>query len=170
MEWRYVVALGSNRRHCRHGGPSKVLAAALRELGDAFRVSRIGPILSTAPLGDSRRRYANTAVLLHSRLLPDRLLGRLKAIERRFGRRPGGRRWGDRVLDLDLLLWEGGAWVSKDLVVPHVHFRSRAFALSPAARIAPNWRDPLTGLTLRQLDARLTRSQRLPIGHTRSGP
>ena len=83
-------------------------------------------------------------------------------IEASFGCRRGGQRWGARVLDLDIILWEGGAWSSPDLTVPHTAFRSRSFVLTPAAAIAPRWRDPVTGLSLRQLRARLTRPRPLP--------
>ena len=168
MRQRYVVALGSNRRHHRHGRPRQVLAAALKALkAQGMAIESTSPIITTAPLGHSRRRYANAAVLLRTDLTPDALLQTLKAIEWSFGRRPRGRRWGDRVLDLDVLLWDGGAWTSRGLTIPHAGFRRRAFALQPAAAIAPTWRDPLTGLTLRQLHARLTRANLLPIGLTR---
>lgn len=170
MKQRYIVALGSNRRHHRFGSPAKVIAAALEALGDELKVKRVAPVVATLPLGHSRRRFANSAAVVQTKLAPDALLDHLQRIEHRFGRRRRGRPWGDRVLDLDLLLWDGGAWASPGLVVPHVHFRTRTFALGPAARIAPRWRDPLTGLTLSQLDARLTRRHRLPIARTRSGP
>ena len=87
---------------------------------------------------------------------PEELLALLKRIERRFGRRAGGQRWTSRVLDLDIVLWGGGAYHAPDLTIPHPLFRERAFVLRPAARIAPDWRDPITGLTIRQLTARLT--------------
>lgn len=116
-------------------------------------VERVSHIVSTAPLGPSPRRYANAAALVVTELAPAALLRRLKAIERRFGRR-GGRRWSSRVLDLDVVLWSGGAWSEPGLTVPHVAFRERRFVLDPAAAIAPTWRDPVTGLTLRQLAAR----------------
>jgi len=148
---RYLIALGSNVRHHRHGPPPAVLRAALAELvREGLAVERASPVIATAPLGPSRRRYANAVAILATDLPPDALLRRLKAVERRFGRRPG-RRWAARVLDLDLVLWEGGAWSSPGLTVPHVAFRRRRFVLEPAAAIAPRWRDPLTGRTLRQL-------------------
>jgi 2-amino-4-hydroxy-6-hydroxymethyldihydropteridine diphosphokinase len=81
------------------------------------------------------------------------MLAALKAIERAMGRR-GGRRWGARVIDLDIVLWSGGRWRTRTLVVPHPAFRARAFVLRPAAAIAPRWRDPVTGRTLAQLAAR----------------
>jgi 2-amino-4-hydroxy-6-hydroxymethyldihydropteridine diphosphokinase len=154
MAQRYLIALGSNVRHHRHGLPPMVLRAALADLEDAgLPIERASHVISTAPLGPSRRRYANAAAILATDLAPDALLRRLKTVERKFGRR-GGRRWASRVLDLDVILWEGGAWNSPGLTVPHLAFRQRRFVLDPAAAIAPSWRDPVTGLTLRQLARR----------------
>jgi 2-amino-4-hydroxy-6-hydroxymethyldihydropteridine diphosphokinase len=148
-----------------------VLRAALAALADeGLTIEAVSPIVATLPLGPSRRRYANAAALVRTGLAPDRLLGRLKAIERRFGRRRGGRRWTARVLDLDIVLWSGGAWASPALTVPHPAYRDRAFVLRPLAAIAPRWRDPLTGLTPRHLSARLTRPRPLPIAPSRKGP
>jgi 2-amino-4-hydroxy-6-hydroxymethyldihydropteridine diphosphokinase len=158
MAERYLVALGSNVRHHRFGLPPMVLRAALAELEAAgLRIERASHIISTAPLGPSPRRYANGAAIVAAEMRPDALLRTLKAIEREFGRR-GGRRWASRVLDLDIVLWDGGTWSSPGLTVPHLAFRQRRFVLEPAAGIAPRWRDPVTGLTLRQLAARRARS------------
>jgi 2-amino-4-hydroxy-6-hydroxymethyldihydropteridine diphosphokinase len=158
MAQRYLVALGSNVRHRRHGSPERLLRAALAALAAAgLEVEAHSQLCRSAPLGPSRRRYANAAALLRTTLEPPALLARLKAIERSFGRRRGGRSWRARVLDLDIVLWSGGPWSSPGLTVPHVAFRTRSFVLGPAAAIAPGWRDPVTGLTLRQLLARLTR-------------
>ena len=66
-----------------------------------------------------------------------------------------GQRWGARVLDLDIVLWSEGPWASPGLIVPHVEFRNRAFVLNPLLAIVPDWRDPITGLTPRQLAHRL---------------
>ncbi len=132
------------------------MRAAIAVLGR--KVEAASRIISSAPIGPSRRRYANAVLVLRSKHGPVRLLAKLKKIERSFGRRRGGARWGPRVLDLDIVLWQGGAWSSKGLTVPHIDFRTRPFVLEPAAQIAPLWRDPLTGLTLRQLRGRLQRS------------
>ncbi|MBS0481601.1 MAG: 2-amino-4-hydroxy-6-hydroxymethyldihydropteridine diphosphokinase [Proteobacteria bacterium] len=159
----YLIALGSNRRHHRYGAPERVLSAALEVLnGTEVRVIKASPVIRSAPLGPSRRRYANRAALVATRLDPPALLALLKRIERQFGRRRGGQRWTSRVLDLDIVLWGGGPWTSPGLTVPHPAFRQRAFVLVPALNIAPRWRDPLTGLTLRQLHARLTLPRPLP--------
>jgi 2-amino-4-hydroxy-6-hydroxymethyldihydropteridine diphosphokinase len=107
----------------------------------------------------SVRRYANSAAVIETTLAPDGLLAALKQVERGFGRTRGGQRWAARVLDLDIVLWDGGAWSSPGLIVPHIAFRTRDFVLGPAARLAPHWRDPLSGLTLRQLAGRLNRKR-----------
>lgn len=116
-------------------------------------VVRVAPILRTAPLGPSLRRFANSVAVIETPLAPPELLAALKRIERDFGRRRG-RRWGERVIDLDILLWSGGAWSSPGLTVPHSAFRARAFVLAPLAAVAAGWRDPVSGLTVRQLLAR----------------
>ena len=150
----YALALGSNRRS-RHGSPAETIAAAATGLG----VEKLSTIRTTEAVGPAGRAFANAAAILNSPLDPPKLLGELKALERAFGRRPG-RRWGPRVLDLDIILWSEGSWAGDRLIVPHPEFRRRAFVLEPLAEIARDWRDPLTGLTIRHLLARLrVRSQ-----------
>ncbi|MFT3977438.1 MAG: 2-amino-4-hydroxy-6-hydroxymethyldihydropteridine diphosphokinase [Sphingomonas bacterium] len=153
----YLVALGSNRRG-RHGDPRAEVRAALEAIG----ARRASPIFASAPLGPSNRAYANAVALIeHVADEPPALLARLKRIERDFGRRRG-RRWGARVIDLDIIGWSGGVWASPGLVIPHVSMRERDFVLRPLAALMPRWRDPVTGLSARQLHARLTRSRALP--------
>ncbi|HEU4649777.1 MAG TPA: 2-amino-4-hydroxy-6-hydroxymethyldihydropteridine diphosphokinase [Croceibacterium sp.] len=158
LSHRYLLAFGSNRRHHRFGRPRDVLHAALEHLErEGVRVLAAAPVLLTDPVGPSLRRYANSAALVETELDPRAMLALAKHLERAFGRRPSGQRWTARVLDVDLVLWSGGAHAEPGLVIPHPLFRGRAFVLAPAVAIAPRWRDPLTGLTLRQLHARLTR-------------
>jgi 2-amino-4-hydroxy-6-hydroxymethyldihydropteridine diphosphokinase len=150
--FRYVIALGSNRRG-RHGGPADAVRAALGAIGGVVAVS---PLIATPPLGPAARRFVNAAAVIESDETPRDLLARLKAIEAAFGRRPG-QRWRDRVIDLDIVLWSGGVWADDRLTIPHALFRERRFVLDPLAALVPDWRDPLTGRTVRQLAARLTR-------------
>lgn len=152
----YLIAIGSNRRG-RHGAPRDEVRAALAAIG----ARRVSPIVTTPPLGPSIRAFANAVAAIDDASDPPALLARLQAIERAFGRRRG-RRWGARVIDLDIIGWSGGAWASPGLAIPHAAFRQRAFVLDPLAALAPRWRDPLTGLTVRQLRARLTRRRPLP--------
>jgi 2-amino-4-hydroxy-6-hydroxymethyldihydropteridine diphosphokinase len=160
----YAIALGSNRRS-RHGSPAATLRAALAMLDPKLASA----IRATPALGPAGRSFANAVAIVDSDLAPDELLARLKALERRFGRRPG-KRWGPRVLDLDIILWSGGAWGGPGPIVPHPAFRGRAFVLAPLAEIAPRWRDPLTGATVRQLLARLTAPRPMPRSDAGQGP
>ncbi|MEA3033380.1 MAG: 2-amino-4-hydroxy-6-hydroxymethyldihydropteridine diphosphokinase, partial [Sphingomonadales bacterium] len=98
---------------------------------------------------------------------PPDLLDRMKGLERSFGRRPG-RRWGPRVLDLDIILWSEGSWAGDELIVPHPEFRRRAFVLEPLAELVPDWRDPVTGATVRQLLHRLRRARAVDPAPARS--
>jgi len=154
---RYAVALGSNRRG-RHGSPVDEVRAALTAIGGLRAVSAV---LASAPVGPSLRRYANAVAIVETSESPPELLARLKRVERAFGRRPG-QRWGARVIDLDIVAWSGGAWRSPGLIVPHPRWRERSFVLAPFASIAPGWRDPVSGRTVRQLLARLTARAPVP--------
>jgi 2-amino-4-hydroxy-6-hydroxymethyldihydropteridine diphosphokinase len=147
----YAIALGSNRRG-RRGSPSETVRAA----ADALRVVRLSRIRRTEPVGPAGRGFANAAAILETGLDPPALLALLKRTERDFGRR-GGRRWGPRVLDLDIILWSEGSFAGEALVVPHPAFRSRAFVLEPLCDVAPDWRDPLSGATVTQLLHRVRR-------------
>ena len=156
----YAIAIGSNRPHGRHGRPAGVVEAAIARLDQDFGLFDASPIILNAAHGGAGRDFANAVALVESELEPPDMLVRLKAIEREFGRRRG-KRWGPRVLDLDVALWSGRKWRSRRLTVPHLQLGKRSFVLNPLAAIAPNWR--LEGpLTARHLAHRLAR--RAPRG------
>jgi 2-amino-4-hydroxy-6-hydroxymethyldihydropteridine diphosphokinase len=54
-------------------------------------------------------------------------------------------------VDLDLILYGDRIIEERDLVVPHPRFRERGFVLEPLAEVAPDWVDPVTGRTMREL-------------------
>ena len=160
---RYLVALGSNMRVPGVGGPAKVLRAAIDRLaGLQLDIAAVSRIIASRPVGPSIRLYANAAIEVETGLTPLDLLDLLQSVEADFGRRRRGARWRARPLDLDIILWSGGAWASPDLIIPHPLFRERDFVIGPAAQIAPQWRDPVTGLTLRQLAARQRKTGATP--------
>ncbi|WP_076071590.1 2-amino-4-hydroxy-6-hydroxymethyldihydropteridine diphosphokinase [Sphingomonas montana] len=158
--FRYALALGGNRR-TRYGGPRATLAAACAALSAAgIAIDRMSPMFATPAMGPAGRGFANAAILVSTPLLPEQLLALLKRIEQDFGRRRG-RRWGPRPLDLDILLWSGGAWppaprraAAGRLQVPHAGLAARRFVLDPLVRIAPRWALPATRRTIAQLHAR----------------
>jgi 2-amino-4-hydroxy-6-hydroxymethyldihydropteridine diphosphokinase len=150
----YAIAIGSNRPHGRFGRPQGVVEAAIARLDEEFGLFDASPIVLNAAHGGAGRDFANAVALVESDLEPPAVLSRLKGIEREFGRRRG-RRWGPRVLDLDIALWSGGKFRAQGLTIPHPRLASRSFVLHPLAAIAPAWRvDPLT---IRHLAHRLAR-------------
>ncbi|QIK79847.1 2-amino-4-hydroxy-6-hydroxymethyldihydropteridine diphosphokinase [Sphingomonas piscis] len=155
MSHLYAIALGSNRPHGRFGAPASVIEAAIARLDRQFDLFDASEIMLNPARGLRGRDFANAVALVESGAEPSAMLTCLKGIEREFGRRPG-KRWGDRVLDLDILAWSGGAFHSSGLSIPHRRLAERPFALEPLASIAPNW--PLDGaLTARHLAHRLAR-------------
>ena len=149
----YAIAIGSNRRHVRHGRPAGVVEAAIAQVDADFTLFDASPIILTKAVGGAGRDFANAVALVESDLEPAAMLGALKQIERDFGRRPG-RRWGERVLDLDLVAWDGGRYRSRALIIPHPRLGERDFVLGPLSAIAPGWRIE-NGLTTRHLASRL---------------
>ena len=150
----YAVAIGSNRPHGRHGRPAAVVEAAIARLDRDFGLFDASAIVLNPAHGGAGRDFANAVAVIESDLDPSAMLRSLKRIEREFGRRPG-RRWGPRVLDLDLLLWSGGDFRSRKLTIPHPQLAKRGFVLQPLAAIAPRWR--IGSLSVLQLTARLAR-------------
>jgi 2-amino-4-hydroxy-6-hydroxymethyldihydropteridine diphosphokinase len=156
----YAIAIGSNRPHGRHGRPAGVVEAAIARLDQEFGLFDAAPIILNAAHGPAGRDFANSVALIESDLDPPELLRRLKQLEREFGRRRG-KRWGPRVLDLDIVLWSGGKFRSRRLTVPHPQLAKRDFVLQPLAGIAPGWRVE-GALAARHLAQRLAR--RAPRG------
>ena len=133
----YAIAIGSNRPHGRHGRPSGVVEAAIARLDEEFGLFDASPIVLNPAHGPAGRDFANAVTLVESDLEPADMLPRLKAIERAFGRRRG-KRWGPRVLDLDIVLWSGGKFRSRGLTVPHPALGKPSFVLQPLSAIAPS--------------------------------
>jgi 2-amino-4-hydroxy-6-hydroxymethyldihydropteridine diphosphokinase len=154
----YAIAIGSNRRHVRHGRPAGVVEAAIAELDAEFELFDASPIILNKAAGGAGRDFANAVALVQSTLPPGDMLTKLKSIERSFGRRPG-RRWGTRVLDLDLVAWDGPRVATRSLIIPHPRLKDRDFVLGPLAAIAPDWR--IEGnLSVRHLLSRLGKRRR----------
>jgi 2-amino-4-hydroxy-6-hydroxymethyldihydropteridine diphosphokinase len=135
-----------------------VVEAAIARLDAEFALFDASPIVLNRAHGGAGRDFANAVALVESDLDPLEMLLHLKAMEGEFGRRPG-RRWGPRVLDLDIALWSGGRFTSPTLTIPHSRLATRGFVLQPLAAIAPGWR--VGGLAVHHLAHR--REQRLPL-------
>lgn len=134
----YAIAIGSNRPHGRFGSPARVVETAIARLDRDFSLFDASPIILNKAVGGAGRDFANSVALVESGLSPPLMLETLQSIQREFGRR-SGRRWGPRVLDLDIVDWSGGKWRSRDLTIPHPAASKRPFVIEPLAAIAPGW-------------------------------
>jgi 2-amino-4-hydroxy-6-hydroxymethyldihydropteridine diphosphokinase len=152
VSYLYAIAVGSNRMHGKYGRPPHVVEAAIARLDQEFGLFDASPIVLNPAHGPAGRDFANAVALIESGFDPPAMLRLLKRIERDFGRRPG-RRWGPRVLDLDIVLWSGGKFRSRGLTIPHRQLVTRSFVLQPLAAIAPTWR--VNALAIRHLAYRL---------------
>ena len=153
-----------------HGRPEKIVAAAVAAMAlRGLQTVAESRVHATAPLGPGGRRFANAAVAVTSDLSLTAVLAIIKAIEREFGRR-GGQRWGDRVLDLDIIGAGDAVMAGRGLQVPHPRMAQRRFVLDPLVEIAPDWRHPLLGATVRQLRTRAMRPKARVRVAKRAGP
>jgi 2-amino-4-hydroxy-6-hydroxymethyldihydropteridine diphosphokinase len=146
-----LIGLGSNLRHGSFGAPPQVLRAAVQALNTKdLEVTACSRLITSTPWGPKQPRYTNAVIRADTILPPLALLERLKSLEQAFGRKPG-RRWGPRVLDLDLLVYDQSRLSGRHLSLPHPGLALRPFVLWSAAELWPDWRHPCLGLTIRQL-------------------
>ncbi len=104
--------------------------------------------------------FINAVAAVQTAVGASELLAMMQAVESRFGRVRGEPN-AARVVDLDLLDFQGEVGTTPFLVLPHPRLHQRRFVLVPLAEIAPEWRHPLLGLTAEQLLAQLTGEQQL---------
>ena len=115
------------------------------------RVIRESSLYESEPLGDSKDWYVNGAIQIETRFKPDILLEKFKNIERAMGRKKVRKRWGSRVIDLDILLYDGLIVKKKNLRIPHPEMPNRKFVLLPLSEIGPQIVHPELGVTVSEL-------------------
>ena len=144
---RSALALGSNM-----GDSQKTLEAAIQILAQTPGISLEARSnwYQTKAVGPPQPDYLNGCVTLQVEILPHQLLDILLGIEQQFGR-VRQERWGPRILDLDLLLFDDIILDTQNLKIPHPRMRDRAFVLVPLAEIAPDWVEPVSGYVIKEL-------------------
>jgi 2-amino-4-hydroxy-6-hydroxymethyldihydropteridine diphosphokinase len=144
------VGLGSNL-----GDRETHLKAALTGLAGLpeTRLGRVSSVYDTAPVGDlDQPNFLNAVAQVETELTARQLLWNLLLIERRLGRvRTAARRFGPRVIDLDLLVFGDQVLESEELTVPHPEMHRRGFVLAPFAEIEPGLVHPTLGRTMAEL-------------------
>lgn len=150
-----AIALGSNL-----GDSYIILESALKLIAQTpgIVLQAQSHLYQTVAIGPPQPDYLNACALLSTRLDPKALLERLLAIEAKFGR-IRRERWGPRLLDLDLLLFDDLIVKQIGLQIPHPRMKERAFVLVPLAEIAANWIEPVSGEAIADLVQRIDCSE-----------
>ena len=155
-----LIGIGGNLASPQFGLPLDTLAAALVALeAKGIGIASRSAWYQSEPVPPSDQPWFINAVASLTTDLPARdLLAVLQIVEGQFGR-VRGKRNAARVLDLDLLDYQGQVIDTASFVLPHPRLHQRRFVLVPLAEIAPEWRHPLSGLTAGQLLSRLGAKQ-----------
>jgi 2-amino-4-hydroxy-6-hydroxymethyldihydropteridine diphosphokinase len=146
---RVYIGLGSNL-----GDRKANIREAEEKLSalPATRIVKASSLYESEPLGDAKTWFVNSVVEVETEFEPDDLLKRTRAIETAMGRkRVKGKRWGSRIIDLDLLLFDNQTVGKRTLKIPHPEMHKRRFVLLPLSELAPHVTHPQLGTTISEL-------------------
>ena len=127
------IGLGSNM-----GEPADNLETALRMLDqtEGLKITAVSSLYKTEPVGYiDQAWFYNCVAAVRTSLIPEQLLLMLQKIENSMGR-VRDMRWGPRVIDLDILLYDRVTVNTEQLIIPHPRMAERAFVMVPLAEIA----------------------------------
>ena len=138
---RAAIALGSNL-----GDSCQILKSALETLDrfPSITVEAVSETYQTIAVGPPQPDYLNACAVVSTSLEPQVLLDTMLEVEAQFGR-VRWERWGARLLDLDLLLFDDLVIEQSGLQIPHPRLAERAFVLIPLADVAADWVEPISG-------------------------
>ena len=150
----YIINIGSNL-----GDRRLNLSRAMRAVGMEFGDFEMSHAVESEPAGfDSPHRFLNIAMLFRSDLEPEEVLAMLQSIEKSISpeaHRDADGAYRDRMIDIDIIAVDDRVIDTPTLQVPHPRLAERRFFLQPLMEIAPQWKHPVSGLTARQMLAKL---------------
>ncbi len=147
---KVFIGLGSNL-----GDRKKNIDNSIRLLHDPGGNNNIeildrASYYETEPVGPIQPWFINTAIKIETSLSPEEILSKCKEVERRIGR-VDSFRWGPRLVDLDLLLFEDRVLSSERLEIPHPQMEKREFVLRPLIELEPELIHPELNIPLKEL-------------------
>ncbi len=134
------ISLGTNQ-----GNKAENLQNAIDLIAEEVgMVLKIASIYETASWGFDSDNFFNTCIKVTTYLPPEQLIQKLLWIEKELGRiRKTSKGYADRLIDLDILLFDDEIIFTQDLIVPHPRMLERKFALAPLAEIAQHVTHPI---------------------------
>jgi 2-amino-4-hydroxy-6-hydroxymethyldihydropteridine diphosphokinase len=133
---------------------------------NGLKITKRSALYETEPWGvKDQPEFINMAVEAETDVSPRELLSLIKKIESEMGRLPG-KKWGPRVIDIDILLYDMLIMNEDELIIPHPLMHERMFVLAPLSEIAPEKVHPVINRTIREL---LKEKVSGPDGHGESG-
>ena len=148
---KYYLSLGSNI-----GNRLNFLKKAIELLAQVGTVEKLSSIYETSPVGvvEPQGMYLNMVLILRSGLAPEEMLKSVKNFESKLGRKIKESHLKPREIDIDILFCDDVV-VNKDiLTVPHREAGERKFVLLPIAEIDPEFRHPVTGMSVKDMSDR----------------
>ena len=145
-----VIALGANLPS-KIGAPRETLRSALAQFSEyGLDVVRVSPFYASRAWPDPNDpAFVNAVAVVETELSASQLLTALHRIEQLFGRERSAKN-APRTLDLDVVDYDGRVEQGPP-VLPHPAAQDRAFVLIPLADVAPEWRHPVSGQTVKDL-------------------
>lgn len=146
-----ILALGTNL-----GDRVENLQKAITAIGSLGKIEKLSHIYESEPWGfDSDNGFMNMVLSLESNLSSEDLLRATQNIERELGRtkKSDNSGYSDRLIDIDIIDYNGEIIDSQDLQLPHRLMHERNFVLFPLCDIAPEWIHPLLLVTATELKA-----------------
>ena len=145
-----IIAFGSNLGN-RELFFQKTLTA-LKNSG--IEITKYASLIESSPqnMGDCKKMFLNTVILVKTELDPFLLLKELKKIEIKLGRVANQKSLSlPRTVDLDIIFYDDFIYESNELTIPHPNYHKRCFVLKPLIEIAPNWVDPILNITVKEV-------------------
>ena len=163
MTHKALIGIGSNL-----GSPAENCKSAISLLceSDSISLLKQSALYQSEPIGKKNQPwFVNAAIEIQTTLSPESLLKTLLNIEQQMGR-TRSEKWGPRIIDLDILDYEGRIINSKPLTLPHPEMLNRRFVLEPLSEISSSVIHPVKKKSIQSL---LNELPKIPVVKKISG-